>query len=377
MKSGFNLLSLKKEENSTGAEHYYRHVIIGDDLYSLSVVDKLIESGETSIAWLSTRELSKQDLRLLGPSDLRGESNISWFQKRYPEVPLSVDESTPEFYKELKWRPVGGRAKSEPMLWNESFFAEKRAFFNEEDVFPFIASDEKLALLNEKRLELSLLTVSKMTPDDLASPAHFCLETTTEDTVRCEKLYWGLTPARFVDYYKELEDLSSEFIEACEQTKTPSALYVSLNFEKVISEKEETLFIPLSYTHEWGHFVGEFYKENDKQRAEFVTFLDKNATSEEDISKKIRLLKRNLEKIFPLFKDSQYSEFIKLSDDSFCLNVDDKLIDYSNKVCRNLSFIGRNAPVREVLESGGLFADSPFPCAPTARALKANAFILV
>ena len=50
----------------------------------------------------------------------------------------------------------------------------------------------------------------------------------------------------------------------------------------------ETLLLAQSYTHEWGHYVGEFnhVPQSSKQRAEFLSFLDKNETTEEEISKK-------------------------------------------------------------------------------------------
>ena len=260
------------------------------------------------------------------------------------------------------------------MLWSESFYTEPRASLKQESLFTFISDEERLESVEQSRLDFGVLTVKQTVPDDLAEPAFFNIKTSNGDEVNCEHLYWGESPSIFTSQYEDLDDLNSDFIELCEQTVTPSALYITLNFDKKITEMKETLFVPLSYTHEWGHFIGELFdEENGKQRAEFVTFLDKNSCTEEDISKKIRLLKRNIEKIFPEFAKISYGEFIKLSDHSFCLNVDDKAFADQMSSMKNLHFISYNAPV--VSENGNetLFADSLIRLGSMARGLAATA----
>jgi hypothetical protein len=378
MKSGFNLLSLKKDEQKEIKKHYYKHVVVGDDLYSLSVLDKLLERKDGPVAWISPRELSSGDLCLQGPTSLRGQNNIDWFVKNYPEIDIEIDNGPALFFKELKWRKFGGRAKSEPLLWSESFYTEPRASLKQESLFTFTKDEERLALVEGSRLDFGVMTVKQTIPDDLAEPAFFNIKTTNGDEVNCEHLYWGESPSIFASRYETLDELNSDFIELCEQTVTPSALYITLSFDKKITEMKETLFVPLSYTHEWGHFIGEIIdEENGKQRAEFVTFLDKNSCTEEDISKKIRLLKRNIEKIFPEFTKISYGEFIKLSDHSFCLNVDDKAFADQLTSMNNLHFVSYNAPVSVNLSDASSCGDSLSPLDSMARGLAAttNTFI--
>jgi hypothetical protein len=111
---------------------------------------------------------------------------------------------------------------------------------------------------------------------------------------------------------------------------------------------KETLFIPLSYTHEWGHFVGEF-KNKGFQEIEFMHFVDEDQSSEEDISRTIRLLKKNMEKIFDQFTKNEHREFISLEQEIGCLKIDDNLfrtsLDSLKEILKNFTFIGINAPI--------------------------------
>ena len=90
------------------------------------------------------------------------------------------------------------------------------------------------------------------------------------------------------------------------------------------------------------------------QVARFLNFLDIDHTNEEGISKKIRLLKRQLEKIFKNFKTISYTESITLTESSMCLKFDDKDFAKIKKEFGNLIFVGASAP----LESFDLPSDS-------------------
>ena len=214
-----------------------------------------------------------------------------------------------------------------------------------------------------------LKNVQKVTPDDLAEPANFEVELSNSDVLKCEHLYWGGGPRSFLDSYGNKRELSNEFITFCEEATAPAALYIQIEFNKPITDKSETLFIPLSYTHEWGHFVGEFKDlEGGRQRGEFVTFMDISHTNEQEISKKIRLLKKNLEKIFGENASDFDSEFIKLSETSPCLKIDDKLFKGLSSDWKNLSMASFNAPMENCSKSVESYEDSSVEFCFFARA---------
>lgn len=347
MSKGFNLLSLKKVEDINISTSYIRHLVIGEDLFSVALYWELRKKfGDEQVKWLCSKPISEKDLLPLGPNTLRGESNIEKFKRFFPDVETSEVETPSQFFKELKWRPFGGRAKSETLLWNEEFFTLKRADFDIYALFPFLKEEALYEVLEEKRLDFAAKSISRQTPDDLAAPAHFAIELSNNDILKCEHLYWGGGPRSFLDTYDNKNELTDDFITFCEEATSPAALYIQLEFDAVVTDKEETLFIPLSYTHEWGHFVGEFKAiENGKQRAEFVTFMDIHHTDEQEISKKIRLLKKNLEKIFGENSTKISDEFIKLSSTSPCLKIDDSLFKDLRKDWGNLSLTSFNAPM--------------------------------
>jgi hypothetical protein len=360
MSSGFNLLSLKKEENQQSKNIYKRHLVVGDDLYSVALYKELLKKfGPNEVALMCAHPFNEQDLSPIGPNTLRGETNINKFKTLFPDVEVEVSESPSEFFKELKWRPFGGRAKSEKLLWNEEFFVEKRADFSIESVFPFLKEEELFSELEAARIDQRVVDIEKVTPTDLAEPSNFKLVVSNGDIVSCENLYWGEGPQAFFDLYSKKADLSDEFVQFCEGTGAPAALYVRLDYSQPVTDKYETLFIPLSYTHEWGHFVGEFKEvESGKQRAEFVTFMDKDATTEDEITKKIRLLKKNLEKIFDAKNEHLCGEFIKLSDSSSCLKIDDSIFGKIKKDWSYLKMVSVNAPVDNFDRGTECFEDS-------------------
>jgi hypothetical protein len=348
MSSGFNLLKLKKVEDTNISTSYIRHLVVGEDLFSVALFWELRKKlGDEQVKWVCPKPITEKDLIPLGPNTLRGEANIEKFKRVFPDVATHECETPAEFYKELKWRPFGGRAKSEKLLWNEEFFTQKRADFDIHTLFPFLKEEGLYETLEGLRMDFGVKNIARQQPDDLAEPANFSIELSNNDIVKCEHLYWGGGPRGFLDAYAKKNELSDEFITFCEEATSPAALYIQMEFDGVVTDKEQTLFVPLSYTHEWGHFVGEFKGlEEGKQKGEFVTFMDIEHTNEQEISKKIRLLKKNLEKIFGEKIPQISDEFIKLTSSSPCLKIDDNLFKDLKSDWQTLALASFNAPVQ-------------------------------
>lgn len=360
MSSGFNLLSLKKESTETYKTHYSRHVVVGEDLFTVALLLNLVDKfGRENVMWICPREIQMLDLMPLGPSLLRGEENIQKFQKLFPDVSVQEIEKPSEFFKELKWRKFGGRSKPETLLHNEEFFTIKRADFDITDLYTFLKDEGLLARLEELRFKVDVKSIEKTTPTDLAEPNHFELILSDNDHVRCERLYWGESAEVFLHKYEKKSQLTDDFITFCESSHSPSALYLRFIFEKPITDKIQTLFIPLSYTHEWGHFVGEFKTLADgKQVGNFVTFMDIESTNEDEISKKIRLLKKNLEKIFGDSAGNIHEEYIKLTSSSPCLKIDDSLFKTVQNDWSHLFMASFNAPLETIVVENDSCEDS-------------------
>lgn len=350
------------------------HLVVGKDIFSLSIYKLLQEKyGPENVRLLSEDTILKSDLFPKGPGTLRGEANQKIVQELYPKAVSFVGEDLAMFYKDMTWKSFGGRSKSEALKFNEEFFTGPRFDINPEVIFPELKdAEEFLSLINQEAYQVRIKSVK-------ASEKGFSVECLNGTEFTCEKLYFGQSPYQYLQFYTNKSELSDTFIEFCESTKTPSALFVKFVFEKPITDSLETLFIPLSYTHEWGHFVGEFGQTDGLQSIEFIHFIDEDHTSEEDVSRIIRLLKKGMEKIFEKFSKINSREYIVLEQEIGCLKIDDQLFskassEEKNK-CENLFFLGINAPLEESWRSTNSFEYSGFGIVMLARALLVHHFV--
>jgi len=324
------------------------HLVVGKDIFALSIYKALqAKYGREQVRLLSEDALLKSDLAPKGPSTLRGVSNQKIIQELYPQAVVSVGTEPAMFYKDMTWKSFGGRSKSEALKFNEEFYTSARFDIDIAKVFPELEqADSFIAEINQEAYQVRLKSVQR-------SGDGFKVECLNGTEFECEKLYFGQSPFQYLNFYSNKNELSDHFIEFCEGTKTPSALFVKFVFEKPISDMKETLFIPLSYTHEWGHFVGEFnetYNDvNGTQEIEFIHFLDEDQSSEEDLSRTIRLLKKGLEKIFEKYSKINSREYIVLEQEIGCLKIDDELftrtLSEGKNELKNLFLLGINAPI--------------------------------
>jgi hypothetical protein len=322
------------------------YLVVGKDIFSLSLyTDLKTAHGQENVRLLSEDAVLKSDLLPKGPSSIRGETNQKIFKMIYPDVTITKCNENALFYKDMTWKSFGGRSKSEALKYDEGFFTGERIDPDFEEIFKNVShSQEFIDSINLEAYQVRIKTISR-------SEAGFIVECINGTEFHCEHLYFGLSPYYYLQYFAEKNQLSASFIEFCESTKTSSALFVKFVFEAPLSDLKETLFIPLSYTHDWGHFIGEFKQVGGVQEIEFMHFLEDQLMSEEDVSRVIRLLKKSMEKIFENFSKIKSHEYISLEQEIGCLKIDDhgfgKSLQDNAVETENLFFIGINAPVTE------------------------------
>lgn len=315
------------------------YLVLGHDLFAISIFKKLVEKyGADKVRLLSQEKFELKDLSPKGPSGVRGADNINCVKQLlhpglYNEIALQS-----QFYKDMQWKVFGGRSKSEALKFHEEHFTEGRLDIHYGELFPHINDETFLSWLNELAYAVKVKSI------------HYANEKYTVECVNGTEfttghLISGITPFEFLNLYKNKNELADKFIEFCESTISPSALFVKFDFKKPLTDLTETLFIPLSYTHEWGHYVGEFTTKEDIQSVDFVHFIDKDQMTEEDVSRIIRGIKKNLEKIFQQPKNLPVKEYISIEDASGCLKIDDELYRSVSANFSNLHFIGFCAPV--------------------------------
>lgn len=321
------------------------YLVVGKDIFALSLYNDLKKAhGDDKVRLLSQDAVLRSDLLPKGPSTIRGEVNKRFFNETFPDIARTETMENALFYKDMTWKSFGGRSKSEVLKYDEEFYTGGQITPDYEQIFKNIPhSDEYLEEINKEAYQVKIKSIKR-------DNEGFVVECINGTEFHCEFLYFGLSPYHYMEFYSEKSEFTDSFMEFCETTKTSSALFVKFVFDKTpLSDMKETLFIPLSYTHDWGHFVGEFRASKDGQEIEFMHFMEDHLMSEEDVSRIIRLLKKNMEKIFDNFLKIKSHEYIALEQEIGCLKIDDELflksLEAGKNEMKNLFFIGINAPV--------------------------------
>ena len=335
-----DILKLKKEETHTEEKVFIKNLIVGSDIFAIDLFNHIDSKEKGSTKLLSDEPFDEENFKLLGPSLVRGEESIELLKS----IGIQGETSHSIFYKDMRFHKFGGRTKPMKMLWGEEKFSEAHMKISPEELLPSLKEEGLVDRLKENSLEMMISSIEKTEPTELIDQAFWKVHCTNGTVVECENLYWGETPASFYELHSKKSSLTENFVAFCESTQTPCALYVHMNFEKPLTENKETYFFPLSFTHDWGHFIGELDDKGEGQEARFLAFIDKEESSEEDISRKIRLLKKNFEKNFEKFKGNNYREYVVLRENTYCPKIDDNFLSEEKDLQEKLTFFSFNAP---------------------------------
>ncbi|MEK6624603.1 MAG: hypothetical protein AABY86_06530, partial [Bdellovibrionota bacterium] len=350
-----NLRDLKKINPKMQTEIFYPYLIVGQNFFTLACLHRFHHHNVENVKIIAPRFFTHEDMILKGPNSLRGIGNaLALKSLGHQLVELS---HTPIFYKDQKLREFGGRARPETMLYGEEFYGHRAYQFDALQFFPFLSDPFFVTKANQHLIEGQITKISKGVPQDLIDRAHWVLDLSSGVRLSCEHLIWANGPLEFLALSAK-ESLSNDIIQFLESTRTPISLYIRLEFDRVVTDQEATLFLPLSFTHEWGHFVGEFKILNGKQIAEFITTIDEENSDEGHIAHVIKILKRNLEKVLPSIQNIEMKEFIIMSERTPCLKIDDHAFGKFSESLKNLSFAGPNAPLRDFQHLGKSCEDS-------------------
>lgn len=341
------LKKFKKQEERKFEEKYARHIVYGQDLYSLLVFEDLcVKHGAENVRLITNSQIDAKDIRNNGPSVFRGEKNLQIFKKYILNSETSYS-GTPIYFKDLSLKKFGGRGKPQPLMAGEDFFTMPSF---EVDFDHYIErAINALSAYSDSIESQRLVGIETDTPSDLVEPSHFKLVCGNDTIYRCDQLHFGYNPFVFYTLFEDKPSLSNEFIEYCESVNGPWTLTVHLKFQSQITEVKETVFLPLSYTHDWGHFIGEFARASEEtgksQEASFIYFVDQEHVNEEEVSRRIRLLKKQIVKAFPDAKDVKFEEYVSLKENTPSSSFREFDLGSGDHFPNNLSFFGVNAPL--------------------------------
>lgn len=366
-----DILKLKKqkEDQHKTSTQYFKSLVVGKDLFAMKVYHELsklsqnvADSSENrgSLAFLAPDKIeSLRDLQWRGPSRARGQ-NTEALKELYPELAADTNEVTSIFFKDGKFHPFGSRAKSSPLLEGEDYFKQNTIRVNENEIYPELGEEEVLDKMFDSITNCPIVSISyEANPTDLVEPVFWKVNLSDGKVIQTSHLYWGLHPFRLMDLMSGKESLDRKVIENFQALRTKSQLSVeyqlsSTNFDEI----DKTWFLPLSQTHDWGHFIGDFFVEGDHAVGRFIHFLDEKEVNEEDVAKKLRILKRNFEKILDDKKQIIGDEYVRFEEYSDCQNINDETFKETPTPFKNLYMFGNNAPLGLQNQESFSFEDS-------------------
>lgn len=346
----FGLRAFKKEQEhelTDGKHIYVKNLIVGESTPSLLALLKL-SRNESSTKILTSKKINVEsvlkDLET-SPEFLRG--NIDNFRAKFEAYSIGEKSPTPMFYKDAEFKKFGGRSKPLSLMEGEDYFLQDYYAFNEKSLF----SDEDLIelgkLLENNQIHTSIVEIEKTNPTDLAEPTNYKIHLSDYEVIECENLVWTRSPKEFLKLSVDKDHYSSEFHEFVSKIRHRSILKIRLEMDSKISDFSQTVLVPQSVTHEWGHFICEFYEgqKEGTQNLNVFCFVDGNEVTSEDLAKKVKLVKRVLERIWDKLKKVNYTETIAYVENAMTFDIDDELYFSIKDENEKLNFVGESSPI--------------------------------
>jgi hypothetical protein len=352
--SGFGIRAFKKlKEEHTHQEkrQYFPHIVYGENTFAVLTYLKLVEKfGVESVRLVCANYIDKQSLLnewKCSPNLLRDEGIASALSERYIKLEIIATGQQSVFYKDSKFHLFNARTKPFEIMPGEEYFQPMAYSMNLEGLFTtetWNNLDEVLRPQLSKyidRIELS-------TPTDLVQKVNYVLQTGQFESLECEHLYWCESPKNFYAKVENKNKINDALGEFCNSIEHQPAMAVAFEVDSQVYEGHGTVYLPQSVTHEWGHFICDF-KEYDpatkKQKFVCMMLVNEDEVNEEELAKKINLMKRVIERIMPNFSKARHNEHIHYSSCMFINNVKDELADDIEFDHAHLHFLGAGAPI--------------------------------
>ena len=292
-------------------------LVVVADYYSAKACEILLEN-EKDFHIIGERPIDLIDASLKGPSTYRIASDIA--------DAMQVTSSV--FYKEQKFRSFNGRSRPMELKAGEKYFTFPKINTINEPI-----SKDVIEQINRKMI------TKKITKFHVNKESIF-METGDGQNYEVSELYWPLGVMPFIDLLENKYILSENALSSLSNFQGPVPLYIHLTINKAV-DFDKTLFLPVSQTHEQGHFIGDIEKINEKKSSlNFVHFIDPVEVNEDHVCRLIKNLKRQIERVYELNSSHFVEENISLSPLPVASLVDDELTETFEKTIKPLKLIG-------------------------------------
>ena len=362
--AGFGLRNLKKktsQEQVQTTRLYFKRVVVGDNLEAVLCYLELNKKfpGEVKIITKSPYLKSEITQQLnCSLNFIRSEEVAQELIGLNPRLEIIPGEKNVLFYKDTKFQKIGGRVKPFDLKENEKLFTKPFYRFNPMGLF----DEQNLELLEESLKEAQLnkiiAKIQVCAPTDMVEPTHYKLITGENEEIDCEYLYYCESPKNFLSLVKNKEDLDDIIHEYVTGLEPLGSFNVYFECDRKIYDFSGTMLIPQSLTHEWGNFILDFEAYDsvtNTQNFKVLSFVGDEDLQEEDLAKKIKLMKRVLERVLPEFSEAKIKQTICFTNELYSTGIKD---DYAVKFKGlNLKFVGSHAPVQS--DNSSLYASLP------------------
>jgi len=355
--AGFGIRAFKKRsplESKELTKIYYKHIIIGENIWAALSYLKLVKiHGESAVKLICPNTYDKHSIMnelRCSPSKLRDENTATILRDTNIKLEVMPRENSSIFYKDSKFHNFDGRAKPMTLLEDEEFFSAKGFDLKLEAMF----DDEEWNNLDETLLRGQdnkfVSKITRTTPNDLVEKTNFVLTTGEIEEYHCEKLYYTHSPRSFYKLVSNKEELNDDLSAYCSALEERVGLNIHFEVDREIHDKSQTVFLPQSQTHEWGHFIIDFDEYNPSTKTQTfksLMFIDLDEVNEEELAKKVRLQKRSIERIFPEFQKARVTEHIHFDQEFLIKSTDDFSSSYKQTHDGPLIFQGIAAPTNK------------------------------
>jgi len=354
--SGFGLRAFKKLKEESRKEEkrqYIPYIVCGDSVYAVLTYLKLRkEHGEEKVKLICQNPLDKQDVINHWKCSLhtvRSEVVSSALRDANARLEIIPGPQKVLFYKDAKFHEIDGRAKPHEFMEDEEYFKDSYFLMSPENLFETEEWNELDEILRRGQINKIIGQIEKTEPKDLVETTHFSLTTGEHEKFECEKLYWCESPKAFYKTLINRDQVSDAVTGYCAGLEERVGLTVHFEVEGQIHEEAGTVLLPQSATHEWGYFILDFDAfdpEKKKQIFRSMMFINLDEVNEEELAKKIRLMKRVIGRVFPEFDKVKYTEHYHYDESLLIKNLKDEEYFKDNKEEEFLKFVGNGAPLK-------------------------------
>lgn len=353
--SGFGIRAFKKqvkEEHKNEKDRFIKHVVYGENSFGVLTFLRLNKQYPGEVKLICSNPFYKKEMLKewnCSLNSVRSETVAKALMSMTSRFEICSANNNVVFYKDSKFHRFGGRARPHKLKLGEEFFTSPAYEVNLAGLFSTEDYQQLDDVLNQHQLNKIIADIEVVTPDDLVEKTNFILHSGENEKIRCEKLYFCESPKTFYQLVRNQSQLSDVIQRFAAGIRSYQALGIHLSVEAQISEQSGTFILPQSMTHEWGSFILEvkaFDPESCSQQMTCLSFIAEDDLQEEDLAKKIKLLKRVIERVFPELSKSKYSQDIKFFEDYLQTGVEDER--YSELKDQNVRFLGQSAPIDHI-----------------------------